>query len=553
MAGPAALAGYTPAQFSNFAAGLNLRDKADAVQDSEAIDLLNVQFLERGAIRQRDGYTDLTLASLTNRVDSLGTFATASGTRHILAGCGTRLEAINTSGGVVASATGLTGGPYAFTRFAAPGAEHAYAANGSDTLRRWDGSAWSAPTATVNGTAGQALPKAGAITVTAAAPGTTSLANAANRLVATAFGTGTSSGPGGTTTNPSRVCFSNPGDPLTWETDGTAGRGRNFIDLTPGDGEQIMGCCTWAELVFVFKETKFFVFYGESTSGGVTLFQYREIEGGVGLAAKQALCVAREGVYFMSRRGVYFTNGTTPTLLSDKIDPIWRGNPEVYFQSKTIDQTQLALTRMTWHDEQVYVAIPQNGSAANDRVLVYDTQHQWWSLYDLPASAMVSFRRGDQYELTFGYASGNNRIGSIRAGLSADNGAVITSRWRSGWFDYSSPVVKTIRETKVWGTDGVTCSFAKDFELNFDQQANAVFGSSTQTWPNGGTDQWPGGDPDDFWPAGGQVDDTLVRKAVRGTVFSTQFSNMPGYATWSVHRVARHLREQREASIVGVR
>jgi hypothetical protein len=42
-------------QFTNFAGGLNLRDKADVVENTEAIDLLNVTFTERGAIRQRDG------------------------------------------------------------------------------------------------------------------------------------------------------------------------------------------------------------------------------------------------------------------------------------------------------------------------------------------------------------------------------------------------------------------------------------------------------------------------------------------------------------------
>jgi hypothetical protein len=38
-----------------------------------------------------------------------------------------------------------------------------YAGNGADTLRRWDGAAWTAPTATVNGTAASAMPKAGSI------------------------------------------------------------------------------------------------------------------------------------------------------------------------------------------------------------------------------------------------------------------------------------------------------------------------------------------------------------------------------------------------------
>src|SRR3954452_789261 len=117
----AATQGYQPYAFNDFSGGLNLRDKSDTVGDKEAIDLLNVTFSERGAIRQRDGYADLTTADLTNRVDSLCPFYTAGGVRQLIAGAGSRLEALDIGGAVVAAATGLTGGPYSFARFAAPG------------------------------------------------------------------------------------------------------------------------------------------------------------------------------------------------------------------------------------------------------------------------------------------------------------------------------------------------------------------------------------------------------------------------------------------------
>src|SRR3954454_20286784 len=103
--------GYQPYAFADFSGGVNLRDKSDTVGDKEAIDLLNVTFSERGAIRQRDGYADLATADLTNRVDSLCPFYTAGGTRQLIAGAGSRLEALDIGGAVVAAATGLAGGP----------------------------------------------------------------------------------------------------------------------------------------------------------------------------------------------------------------------------------------------------------------------------------------------------------------------------------------------------------------------------------------------------------------------------------------------------------
>jgi hypothetical protein len=542
--------GYRPFDFHDFSGGLNLRDKADVVTDQEAIDLLNVTFTERGAIRQRDGYTDLTSADLTNRPDSLVPFYTAAGTRQLIAGCGTRLEALTAAGAVAASKTGLTGGPYSFARFADPGHEYLYAANGADTLQRWDGSAWAAPTVTVNGAGAAAMPKPGAVTVTAVVPGSTSGTNAANRLIATAFGTQANGGPGGTATTPSTWFASNPGQPEVWETDGTSGRGRNFGVLTPGDGEQIMAAVTWRELVFIFKETKFFVLWGESTAAdGTPVFNFREVVNNVGLSAKQAVTVGRDGVYFMNRRGVYRTNGGDPVLLSDKIRPLWTGDPDVYYRGDPINFAQLPLARMAWHDEQLFVAVPTGTRTFNDRLLVFDTEHQWWTVYDIAASALAPYRRTDYEELHFGYATGVSRVGHLNRGSIADRiSTPITSRWRSGWSDYNDPTQKTIRETKAWGSGAATVSFSTDFNGSQTESVTALFGITT-TWPSGGTwGDWialNGG----VWPGGGQISDVMLRRAIRGTTFSTQVANSPSFGAWSLHRVVRNMRETRGASV----
>jgi hypothetical protein len=142
--------------------------------------------------------------------------------------------------------------------------------------------------------------------------------------MSTAYGTQTTSGPGGTATNPSRVHFSNPGQPDVGDRRRKLGRGRNFIDLTPGDGEQIQAAVTWRELVFIFKETKFFVMWGESTAAdGTPVFNVREVVNSrwPWRTAKRS-AVGRDGVYFLNRRGVYHTNGGDPVLLSDRISTV---------------------------------------------------------------------------------------------------------------------------------------------------------------------------------------------------------------------------------------
>jgi len=561
--------GYRPFDFKDFSAGLNLRDKADVVTEREAIDLLNVTFTERGAIRQRDGFTDFTPTDLTNRADSLSPFYTVAGLRQLVIGAGTRIDVVDQFGLPVASRSGLNGGPYSFARFADPAHEYLYAGNGKDSLQRWDGAVWTGgdALATVNGAAAQAMPRAGSICVTASVSGATSGSNASNRLVATAFGTTTNGGPGGFASTPSRVFFSNPGQPEIWETDGFAGtpgsvlpRGRNYVDLTPGDGERIMAAVTWRELVFVFKETKFFVLWGEGQNAdGTPTFQFREIVNSVGLAAPLGVSAGRDGVYFMNRRGVYRTSGGDPVLLSDVISPLWTGDPDIYYTGAPINLAAYASARLLWQQEQVFVAVPTGVSTVNDRMLLYDTQHQWWTVYDIAASALASFRRVDRMELHHGYALGPQRIGRRNYGGATDRDAPIRSFWRSGWGDYGSSQVKTIRETKVWGAGIVNVSLSTDFNRSQLATLRTVFSNPQRTYDELNA-SYPSYDvvnatfasydamASGAWPGIQQVSDAQVRYATRATVFSLQFSNHSDAPTWSVHRFARQLREIREPS-----
>jgi hypothetical protein len=564
--------GYRPFDFADFSGGLNLRDKSDAVGDKEAIDLLNVTFTERGAIRQREGYSDLTPADLTNRVDSMAAHYTTAGARQLMLGAGTRIDVANQVGAGVGAVAGLSGGPWNFAQFGDPTRELVYCGNGLDPLVRWDGAGFALGTglATVNGV-GAAMPKAGAIAVTGSTPGASSGTNASNRLVATAYGTQTTGGPGGTQSTPSRVHFSNAGQPEVWETDGDPGipgtrapRGRNFIDLTPGDGEYITASVTWKELVFIFKQTKFFVLWGEGQGAdGTPTFQVREVVNSVGLASAQAVTVGRDGVYFMNRRGVYRTTGENPVLLSDIVSPMWMQDPDPYFRSLPINLAALDRARALWMMERFYLAVPTGSATENDRLLVYDTQHNWWSLYDVPASALAMFRSGSLPELHFGYAGPTlpARVGHLVLGATNDRGAVISSRWRSGWSDYGTTEVKTIRESKLWGTGNVVVSFSTDFYRNFRTATDARFGPAGSSWTygeltaRGGLYSTLASDFTTYaaltakTTATSIIEDAMVRVAMRGMVFSTQFANSPNSPSWALHRVSRHLREVRAPSV----
>jgi hypothetical protein len=322
-----------------------------------------------------------------------------------------------------------------------------------------------------------------------------------------------------------------------------------------------MTAASWRELTFIFKETKFFILWGEGVLASRPEFNFREVVNGVGLSSRKALAVGRDGVYFMNRMGVYRTNGGTPELLSDIIRPLWTGDPEVYYQGLPINLNALDAVRMCWHAEQLFVAVPTGTSTVNDRLLVYDTQHQWWTVYDIAASALAGFRRADRNELCHGYASGPQRVGRRNYGSTDDRGQVITSRWRSGWSDYGASQQRTLRETKVWGTGAVSIGFSVDFYKDQRATRTAIFDRLGSQWTYAQLTA-RGGTYSDLKASfvtyanlaanvssAPTIGDRLVRCATRGVVFSTQFTNTPEAPSWSVHRVARHLREIREPSV----
>lgn len=512
---------YAPFPFDTFGRGLNLKAKADSVEPGDAIDAMNVEFTTTGAVQQRSGYEELTGTALTNRATSLHPYYRTTGANQLLAGCGTRLEGISVAGAVVDSETGLTSGTWDFARFGTPNSEVAYAGQGTDTLRKWDASTWTAPTATVDGVAARAMPKAGALATL-----TTS-----NRLAASRFAT-TTGGPHGQTSSPSHIYFSEEGDAEAWDT-------TNLIQLTPGDGEAIQALVSYRELLFAFKETKFFVFYGESidNDGGV-IFDFRPVDTGIGMVGPKAYCVTEQGIYFVSPHGVYLTNGGEPVEVSDAVQPIFEGGSSAFYTGGELNHTLISSVELTALDERLYLAF-STGGTYNDRMLVYDTTDEWWSLWDIPAAAMTSFEIGTRAELVFSFATGNNEIGRINSTETNDNGAAITSRWRSGWFDMGTTINKRVREWKVWGSGVVTTSLSVDYEqsVGYGRQLDMT-DPAASTW--GGT-TWGGG----TWASPDALVPRLARRANRGTRFSLAFQNSTLNQEWAVHRTDLHIAGER--------
>jgi hypothetical protein len=460
--------------------GLDLRqDPGDA---TGAIDLANVT-LESGRVRTRDG-TSLfaTPFASTNGVAFLSQFAGAGGAVPQLISLAligaNNLAAISAAGATIATTTVAAPAAQGASGVAigTPAAAFYYVAAGLQWFQ-WSGAAWTGPLAAP------------------ANPVVLSVSPSDNRLILI--------GGNGLTT----AYFSDPGAPTTFGAN-------NYVVLTPGDGEYIMGAAVFNNQTFVFKQSKFFVFYGTSTdSTGNPIFNYRTIDTGIGVTANsqpvpQSVCSSEFGVFFVGARGIYVTTGAAPVLISQKIQPFFDATTGPYWQGGNWNPVT-ATARLAWSNGRLYFS---TGSG----VFVWNRALDAWSWWNLSVGSVGAMAQqnnvGAPATVMFGAISGTpgNTIVKVAVGVTTDNGTAIVSRYRLPFETYGNPGEKRIREVVVEGTGTPTIGVTADWSSTGISKA-LTLGTS---------------------PA---INDDRMHNAWRGRAFSLQLSAASG--AWAVNRM----------------
>lgn len=247
-----------------------------------------------------------------------------------------------------------------------------------------------------------------------------------------------------------RVRFSAPGNPTSWPTN-------NYEDLDPGDQESIQGLVSWRDQLFVFKESKFFVYYGESTDGtGQPIFNSRPFRNVPGVVKhdpftdSQQVCVANDGVYYRATDGIYRTQGDLPVKVSGDIDPWF--TDQVGLQARGASVPGFTTDQGLSSDGRfVYVRAGTGGT------WVFDTAFGIWTLYSL---ALWSACRLGQGANLIGV---QDRLASLDSSVTSDYFGAISWRWVSGWSDFGDTNVKVIRNVGAWGTGTPTLSVYSDY------------------------------------------------------------------------------------------
>lgn len=494
---------YVPVDVPAFG-GLDLRDPEDATGSP---DLLNVRFNKQAGVLDRKPGTTL-IGSLDHYYPNAMYWSEAT-SRLFVAGAGTGLSsnyirAETLAGSSTAVTTSYGAGPVPWSIVDAYGGSSptpaVYFANGTDYLVRYRSGTLTTLSASCS-TKTSAETSFSAYSRAAPKPRALCVQMPDKRLVAA----GVAAGPNGATPGHSSVVyFSQPDDGEKWdETD--------YVDLGY-DGQGITAAVSWGSLVFVFKKTRLFVFYGNSTDAdGGTVFNYRTIDnafpGNDSDIMVGQICVAPDGLYIWTASGVFFTNGGTPRLVSEPIQRMFNSTVSGYSPTANNFATVGNGTGFALYNKgtMYWTGIGASG--------VY-----WYTLTDGNWSRWNANGYGLATNSDTLYTAGLTGIYSMSDSVTTINGTAFSSYYTSPYSTLGSPgVEKTIRQTAFHGSGTIDVSWGKDL------QSHGYARSVTMLNGRG-----------------------LDRTAVRGETLSWKVS---GTGAWSLNRVIPHVREQRASGV----
>lgn len=451
----------TPVTIPTFG-GLDLRADPQEVGFGGCVDCLNVEFDRDGRVRTRPGSVAVvTLGAAGSEVVMLRP-TSFGGTQYLMAvsmdfgGSLAYLDRVSAGGTNTAIGNWTASDVSPPARLGTPTSELFFIPSRQNTttgnlLRQYNGT-------TLSTVAGEPL-------FVAVSPHS-------NRLIQARFLVAADS-PTGANGSESTVFFSDAGAPTTWSAN-------NFVHLQPGDGEKIEAVVGWRDLVFVFKRSNVFVFYGESAdSRGNPIFNYRRIHLPEPLVRDSGVLdgvavAGHDGVYFRTIRGIARTRGGEPESLHTPIDPVFSG----LGSGTLIDAGPTEGDhRLGWNGHRLHVLLY---GFASPYLFTWDTVTDTWSAslhVDMTAlpTDFDSFT-GAADKTMFAV---NDSLRRYDETLTTDAGSNFASHWTSGFSDLGLPMQpKRFGRLSLWGTGTPTVSVFTDHGSTDSNAAAVTLGTS---------------------------------------------------------------------------
>ena len=245
-----------------------------------------------------------------------------------------------------------------------------------------------------------------------------------------------------TDANPSRLWYSSIPDTsgnIVWTGDDSS-----YIDISPGDGEDITGIKRFARALYVFKKNFIYRVYSiHETEPDPQIF--------VGTYSQESIELAKDGMYWHHPSGIYrLRRGEVqPVEISKPVDDIIKNISRTYYDNVS-----------SWHDDDhVYFSVGDvtldDGTTINNCVLRYTISTEVWTVY----SYAMEFRVGNSYDdgntIVQIVGDTDGKVYTFNSG-NDDNGTDISYRLELGPYTFTGAEseTKTIRRIAALHNQG---------------------------------------------------------------------------------------------------
>jgi hypothetical protein len=287
--------------------GLNLRDEASVIADTELSQCDNVDLQPGGHLTKRYGWGISGSVAESQPTKLLGLFYTGAIAKLIAA---TPNKVYHSNDGFTWVELQHAAASISDAEYGIQYLDNFYIIRSNSTIIEWDGAA--------------------TVALTGSPDGDFAIVHKERLFVFNSQGAAEEA---------STIYFSDIGDFTSWPSD-------NFFRIKPGDGEPLIAGIVLQDVLILFKLNST---WGVYVQGDPSDWEKRLISSSIGCTSKYTPREIDGYVYFISTRGAYRSDGVRFEDISTKIEPV--------FKSRLVTPTTIQLDSAAWWEDKYIVAV----------------------------------------------------------------------------------------------------------------------------------------------------------------------------------------------------
>lgn len=238
-----------------------------------------------------------------------------------------------------------------------------------------------------------------------------------------------------------------------------------FAEFRTNDGDQITGMKSYSGALIVTKSRSFHRVVGDNPSD----FSFVEISDQYGCLSNRTMLVYNDVLWFLDAKGLVEFNGANVQIVSNKIEPI--------FQRMNVAAARETAVGIHYRTEnQLWFAIPVDGSTINNLIIVYDYFAKAFTTYEGVNASHLMMAKGAKTALVPFYGGYTGTVANFGASLMGDLGQGITCTAKTIFLAQNGQSSESLYRRFYLNVDSVANGASQPITVNMYTD----FGSSLQ-------------------------------------------------------------------------